>query len=130
MLELFGLEARLIKNSKELEKNIPAVIADIDYAAVHKTLERERQRCTQWLQTQLKAPKKNLYSDYDMMKKLIEEQKRTISQLHSEMVELARMVGKEGRYITDIEKYLDYLFRVRKKYQILIAVKIRRISGK
>lgn len=123
LLELFGLEARLIKNSKELEKNVPAVIADIDYAAVHKILEKEKQRCTQWLLTQLKTPKKNLYSDYDMMKKLIEEQKRTISQLHSEMMELARMVGKEGRYITDIEKYLDYLFRVRKKYQILIAVK-------
>ena len=58
LLELFGLEARLIKNSKELEKNVPAVIADIDYAAVHKILEKEKQRCTQWLLTQLKTPKK------------------------------------------------------------------------
>ena len=76
-----------------------------------------------WLKEKLKEPKKNLYSDYDIMKNLIEEQKKTIDSLKDEIKILARMVGKEGRYIEDIYEYLEYLYRIRKDHIILMAAK-------
>lgn len=123
LLEIFGLRERLIKDSKDLEKRETIIGKKIDYKIVNTVLQKEKTRSLNWLKEKLKEPKKNLYSDYDIMKNLIEEQKKTIDSLKDEIKILARMVGKEGRYIEDIYEYLEYLYRIRKDHIILMAAK-------
>lgn len=123
LLEIFGLRERLIKDSRDLEKRKTIIKKKVDYKEVNAVLQKEKTRSLNWLKEKLKTPKKNIYSDYDIMKNLIEEQKKTIDSLQNEIKVLARMVGKEGRYIEDIYEYLDYLYRIRKDYIILMAAK-------
>ncbi|HJD47123.1 MAG TPA: Coenzyme F420 hydrogenase/dehydrogenase, beta subunit C-terminal domain [Candidatus Mediterraneibacter norfolkensis] len=123
LLEIFGLKERLIRDSRDLEKRSSIIKKKIDYKAVNLILQKEKERSLTWLKEKLKAPKKNIYSDYDIMKELIEEQRSMIDSLQNEIKTLARMVGKEGRYIEDIYEYLDYLYRIRRDHIILLAVK-------
>lgn len=123
LLEIFGLRERLVKDSRDLEKREAVIKKKVDYKTVNAILQKEKTRSLNWLKEKLKTPKKNIYSDYDIMKNLIEEQKKTIDSLQNEIKALARMVGKEGRYIEDIYEYLDYLYRIRKDHIILMAAK-------
>ena len=123
LLELFGLDERLIETSKDLEERSNLLTEDIDYEKVYEILEKEKKRCLTWLRTNLRKAKKNVYSDYDMMQKLLRDQQKTIEGLKKEIIGLSKLLGKEGRYIENLEEYLDYLYRRRMDYTILIAVK-------
>lgn len=120
LLSMLHLENRLIESEKDLDR--PDLFSPIDYDAVYAILDKEKARCKKWLSDALKRPKRNFFSDYDMMKKLIDSQNAKIEEL-SKII--SQLVSESDllKYKTDILEYLRLLNEQKNDKLIVISVK-------
>lgn len=121
LLSMLHLEHRLIESEEDL--NRPDLFTPIDFDAVHEILDKERDRCKQWLLDALQEPKVKSYSDYDMMVKMISEQNQKIDVLKDLVLSMSGNLSKNLEDKTDIIDYLDTLSERKKDNIIIISVK-------
>lgn len=120
LLKTFRLENRLIESVKDI--NRPELFEPIDYTEVYKILDKEKDRCLKWLSDAVRVPKAAVYSDYDMMRKLIDEQNAEISRLKALVGGLMAQAGAL-EYTTKLGAYIDILSQQEKGKLIIISVK-------
>ena len=88
--KMLHLEDRLINDISDLEKG--AYDKPIDYDAVYQVLEAERARCIKWLKNALAAPKPAYMSEYDILRELVAEQEKKISNLKELIINMTMNV--------------------------------------
>ncbi|MBQ8010712.1 MAG: Coenzyme F420 hydrogenase/dehydrogenase, beta subunit C-terminal domain [Ruminococcus sp.] len=127
LLSMFGLEDRLITSLDDL-KDRPELFEPIDFTAVYEVLDRERERCMNWLKTQLQAEKQiRAFSDYDaLMERYMQQEKK----LHAMSRCLQILMKDSGKFISTIEDIHEYLRQLAKnKQRYLIAVSVKDTPG-
>lgn len=122
LLSLFGLNNRLIVDSHDIDSNTE-IFNVIDYTKINTILDKERTRCLNWLKNAITSEKKLVYSDYDILMKLIDEQRKEIADLKAQIKLLSEGDMLLLRRIRTVSEYVHKLVEVNKDYIIAIAVK-------
>ncbi len=123
LLSMFGLENRLITSLDDLKKH-PELFEPIDYTGVYEVLNAERERCLNWLKTQLEAEKviKPL-SDYDMMMERYMQQEKKLNAMSRCLQMLMKESGRFISTVNDLHEYLQQLEKDKQRYLIAVSVK-------
>ncbi len=119
--KMLHLEDRLVESADDLDNE--KLSKDIDYDKVYETINKEKDRCMKWLSDALAAPKKNIMSEYDIMRKMLKEQDQKISALKKLIINMTENISSNLSDKTDLINYLDYLKKQTTGNIIVVCVK-------
>ena len=123
LLAMFGLTDRMICDSNDLNDNT-MIFGAVDYSRVERILSSERERCLKWLyEAIIKEKKRDKYSDYDVLIRIINEQRDQIEKLNKKIEYLGSKIGFDLDSITDIFEYIDKIEKDKEKYIVFMSVK-------
>lgn len=129
ILSKLGLMDRLVTTVKDIEER-NLLFTPIDYDEVDKKLAKEKERCLNWLKNQIASPVKKSISDYDMMYRLVSNQRARIdaltaqnSLLLQQMKSLFARMGMAFSAQDSLSDYLNYVNSIKQQYTICVSIK-------
>ncbi len=121
LAKMLGIEDRLITDLSDFD--MTRFDEPIDYDKVYTLLNTERERCLRWLKDALAAPKLAAMTEYDIMRDLIDEQKKEINSLRELIISMNSTMTPKLSAKTDIKDYIPSLKDNRTGNIIVISVK-------
>ncbi len=118
---MLHLEDRLITDQDNFDKE--KLLQPIDYDKVYEVLNKERERCMNWLKNALAAPKVSAMSDYDIMYELLKEQDNKLENMRDLIMNMVSNVSTSISDKTDIMDYLEVLKSQFRGNIIVVSVK-------
>lgn len=145
ILSRLGLMDRIVETEQDVIDH-PEVLEPIDYDKVYEKLAVEKDRCIKWLADALAEKGLKSYSDYDLWKRIAEEQRlklevlnkqnavlqNEVAILHDAIIDLINIPSRYQGYIsdkmqlraiTDIYDYMTKLQELKNNYLVVMTIR-------
>ena len=141
LLELCGLEDRIIFTDEEIDGRWEKIVADIDYDTVYQKLAPHIEYSLNWLKTALEEKKENhydfeekaediiteLFEKTEILQKRLEQMEKENNSLKKSILMLSRAADP---YFATVNNIYDYLSRVlAKKNKVYVALAVKDTPG-
>ncbi len=141
LLQLCGLEKRLIYTDEEIHNRLEEITSDIDYDEVYQKLQPYVDYSKAWLQKVLEKNKEDYYDfeekveevflnfigEIDLLKKRLERVEVENQSLRRKILILSQEYDPYFATITDITEYLNRV--IARKHDVIVAIAIRDTAG-